>query len=100
MPRDFIKAGLSIVARSGKAIIGSVDDDGFPNLKAMLKPRENDGFESFLFHDQYSLDAGQTIPEKSKGFNLFLRHPVFQGPDAEGHDGGAAGPAHQRPHLA
>jgi general stress protein 26 len=49
MPRDFIKAGLSIVARSGKAIIGSVDDDGFPNLKAMLKPRENDGLKVFYF---------------------------------------------------
>ena len=49
MPKDLIKAGLSIVARSGKAIIASVDDDGFPNLKAMLKPRENDGLKVFYF---------------------------------------------------
>jgi general stress protein 26 len=49
MPRDFIKAGLSIVARSGKAIIASVDEDGFPNLKAMYKPRENEGLKVFYF---------------------------------------------------
>jgi len=49
MSKDFIRAGLSIVTRSGNAIIASVDDDGFPNLKAMLKPRENDGLKVFYF---------------------------------------------------
>ena len=36
MTKDFIKAGLSIVAKSSKTIIASVGDDGFPNLKATL----------------------------------------------------------------
>jgi hypothetical protein len=36
MTKDFIKAGLSIVARSIKPIIASVDDNAFLNLKAML----------------------------------------------------------------
>ena len=49
MSKDFIKAGLSIIAKSSKTIIASVDDDGFPNLKAMLKPRENDGLKVFFF---------------------------------------------------
>ena len=49
MTRDFIKAGLGIVARSSKAIIASVDDEGFPNLKAMLQPREHDGLKIFYF---------------------------------------------------
>jgi general stress protein 26 len=49
MTRDFIKAGLAIAARSNKTIIGSVDDDGFPNLKAMLQPREHDGLKVFYF---------------------------------------------------
>ena len=49
MTRDFIKAGLAIAARSSKTIIGSVDDDGFPNLKAMLQPREHDGLNVFYF---------------------------------------------------
>ena len=49
MTRDFIKAGLGIVARSSKTIIASVDDDGFPNLKAMLQPREHDELKVFYF---------------------------------------------------
>jgi hypothetical protein len=35
MIRDFIKAGLTVVT-SSKPIIASVDDNVFPNLKAML----------------------------------------------------------------
>ena len=49
MSKDFIRAGLSIVDKSAKAIIASVDDDGFPNLKAMYKPRESDGLKVFYF---------------------------------------------------
>ena len=49
MTKDFNRAGLSIVAKSTKTIIASVDDDGVPNLKAMLKPRENDGLKVFYF---------------------------------------------------
>ena len=31
------------------AFIGSVDADGFPNMKAMLKPRKRDGVKAFWF---------------------------------------------------
>jgi hypothetical protein len=72
----------------------------FPNLKAMLKPRENDGLKVFYFTTNTASMRVKQYLKNPKGFNLFLRHPIFQGPDAEGHDGGAAGPAHQRPHLA
>jgi len=43
MARDVMKTALGVAEKSGKTIIGSVDEDGFPNLKAMLKPREHDG---------------------------------------------------------
>ena len=43
------KTALSVVERSGKTIIASVDEEGFPNLKAMLKPREQDGLSVFYF---------------------------------------------------
>lgn len=49
MAKDPVKTALSVVERSGKAIIGSVDEEGFPNLKAMLKPREQDGLRVFYF---------------------------------------------------
>jgi general stress protein 26 len=50
MTKNFINAGLAIVAKSNNAIIGSVDEDGFPNLKAMLPPREHDGLKTFFFN--------------------------------------------------
>lgn len=49
MARDLSKAALAVIEKSGRAFIASVDDEGFPNLKAMLKPREHDGLSSFLF---------------------------------------------------
>ena len=49
LAKDPVKTALSVVERSGKAIIGSVDEEGFPNLKAMLKPREQDGLRVFYF---------------------------------------------------
>ena len=49
LAKDPVKTALSVVERSGKAIIGSVDEEGFPNLKAMLKPREHDGLRAFYF---------------------------------------------------
>ena len=49
MTKDLIKTALSIIDKSGKTIIGSVDGEGFPNLKAMLKPRETDGIKTFYF---------------------------------------------------
>lgn len=49
MPKNLIKTALSVIERSGKTIIGSVDEDGYPNLKAMLRPREIKGIKTFYF---------------------------------------------------
>ena len=99
MTKDYIRAGLSIVAKSAKAIIASLDDDGFPNLKAMYKPRESDGL-SLLFYYEYIVPEGKTIQQKPEGFYLLLRQPVFQRSYAARHHGSVTGSAHQKPHLA
>jgi general stress protein 26 len=49
MNKDLIKVGLKIVDSSKQTIIASVDGNGFPNLKAMLQPREHDGLKIFYF---------------------------------------------------
>jgi general stress protein 26 len=63
--KDLINAGLSIVAKSGKTIIASIDEDGFPNLKAMLPPRENDGLKTFYF----------TTNTSSRRVSQYLKNP-------------------------
>ena len=65
MAKDSVKTALSVVERSGKTIIGSVDEEGFPNLKAMLKPREHDGLSVFYF----------TTNTSSMRVRQYLNHP-------------------------
>ncbi len=37
------------IRKQKAAFIGSVDEEGFPNVKAMLKPRKTDGLHTFWF---------------------------------------------------
>jgi general stress protein 26 len=79
MTRDFIKAGLGIVARSSKTIIASVDDDGFPNLKAMLQPREHDELKVFYFTtNTYSMRVKQYL-KNPKASIYFYDTRFFKG---------------------
>lgn len=39
----------SFIRKQNVAFICSVDDDGYPNVKAMLKPRKIDGLRQFYF---------------------------------------------------
>ena len=43
------------------AFIGSVDADGFPNIKAMLAPRERDGVLFYFTTNTSSLRVGQYL---------------------------------------
>lgn len=47
------------------AFIGSVDEGGFPNVKAMLKPRKTDGLRTFWFSTNMS----------SMRVKQYLEHP-------------------------
>jgi general stress protein 26 len=38
-----------LVEKAGVGIISSVDEDGFPNTKAMLAPRKREGLKEFFF---------------------------------------------------
>ena len=39
----------SFIRKQKVAFICSIDEGGFPNVKAMLKPRKMDGIQSFYF---------------------------------------------------
>ena len=65
MTRDTVKTALRIIEKSSKAIIGSVDDEGYPNIKAMLSPRERKGVKEFFFSTNTS---SRRVPQ-------FLKNP-------------------------
>ena len=52
--RDPEKTLGNILDKQSIVYIGSVDEDGFPNTKAMLKPRKRDGIKVFYFHTNTS----------------------------------------------
>lgn len=44
-----IKKVEKIIAGQDVAFISSIDEDGYPNTKAMLQPRQRDGIKTFYF---------------------------------------------------
>ncbi|MFC1567097.1 pyridoxamine 5'-phosphate oxidase family protein [bacterium] len=79
MAKDLVKTTLSIIEKSGKAIIGSVDDKGFPNIKAMLKPRESNGVREFYFTTNTSSMRVNQYRENSKASIYFYDTRFFRG---------------------
>ncbi len=79
MSKDLLKAGLSIVDKSSKTIISSVDNEGFPNLKAMLKPRENDGLKVFYFTTNTSSMRVKQYLKNPKASIYFYDSRFFRG---------------------
>ena len=79
MTKDLIKTALSIIDKSSKTIIGSVDEDGYPNLKAMLKPREMDTITTFYFTTNTSSMRVKQYRNNPKSAVYFYDPRFFQG---------------------
>lgn len=47
--RDAEKTIGNLIDKQKTAYVGSVDTDGFPNLKAMFSPRKREGIRTFYF---------------------------------------------------
>lgn len=70
-----IKKIEKLIAGQDVAFISSIDEDGYPNTKAMLKPRQRDGIKIFYFStntsslrvDQYRKDPKACLYFYHKG---------------------------------
>ncbi len=49
MMKDAEKTVGNIIDKQRIAFIGSIDSEGFPNIKAMLQPRKREGIHTFYF---------------------------------------------------
>ena len=47
--RDPVKTIGNLIDKQGVSFISSVDEEGFPNTKAMLPPRKREGIQVFYF---------------------------------------------------
>lgn len=74
-----IELALSIIKNSSNAIIGSIDNDGYPNIKAMLEPREYDGIKKFYFTTNTSSMRVAQFKKNSKASLYFYNAASFKG---------------------
>lgn len=49
MSRDLIKIATQLVEKNKNVMVGSMDDEGYPNMKAMFNAREREGIKVFYF---------------------------------------------------
>lgn len=61
------------------AFIGSVDENGFPNIKAMLKPRKRNGIKEFYFTTNTSSMRVRQYLHDNKACVYFCDTRFFRG---------------------
>ena len=59
--RDPVKTIGNLIDRQGVSFISSVDENGYPNTKAMLPPRRREGIKVFLFYYEYIFYESQPV---------------------------------------
>jgi general stress protein 26 len=79
MMKDAEKTIGNLIDKQGVVIISSVDEDGFPNSKAMLPPRKRTGIQEFYFTtNTSSMRAGQ-YQKNPKASIYFFDKRFFRG---------------------
>lgn len=77
--RDAVKTIGNLVDKSNTSILSSIDDEGFPNTKAMLKFREREGIKYFYFTtNTSSMRVGQYM-KRDKACIYFYDPRFFRG---------------------
>lgn len=77
--RDSVKTIGGIIDISGTAMIGSVDGEGFPNMKAMLPPRKREGISEFYFTTNTSSMRVKQYLENPKASIYFYDKRFYRG---------------------
>ena len=77
--KDAEKTIGSLIDCQKTAFIGSVDADGFPNMKAMLAPRKRNGIKEFWFTTNTSSMRVKQYRKNPKSCIYFYSHRFFQG---------------------
>ncbi|MCL1830677.1 MAG: pyridoxamine 5'-phosphate oxidase family protein, partial [Oscillospiraceae bacterium] len=85
MPKGTAKELDKLITSQRTCVIGSVDEQGIPNIKAMLKPRKITGIKTFYFSTNTSSQHARQYlinPKASIYFHkrfLFYRGALLKG---------------------
>ena len=66
---EAIRAALALANRSGIAMLGTNGDNGYPNIKAMIK-MENEGLNRIWFSTNHFIQKGRPTCPKLEGLCL------------------------------
>lgn len=79
MMRDPVQTIGNLIDKQSVAYIGSVDGEGFPNVKAMLPPRKREGISVFYFTTNTSSRRVAQYRENPKACVYFCDKRFFRG---------------------
>lgn len=79
MMRDAGQTIGNLIDKQGVAFISSLDEDGFPNTKAMLPPRKRDGIKTFYFTTNTSSMRVRQYRSNPKACIYFCDKRFFRG---------------------
>lgn len=77
--RDAVKTISNLLGKQSIVYLSSVDEDGFPNTKAMLAPRKSDGIKVFYFHTNTSSMRVQQFRSNPKACLYACDRRFFRG---------------------
>ncbi|MHB8894368.1 MAG: pyridoxamine 5'-phosphate oxidase family protein [Candidatus Geothermincolia bacterium] len=77
--RDASKTIGNMIDKASVSIIGSVDEDGFPNSKAMLPPRKREGIKHIFFTTNTSSMRVRQYIDHPKACVYFFDKRFFKG---------------------
>lgn len=69
----------NLIDKQGVSFIGSIDDEGFPNMKAMLLPRKREGIKAFWFTTNTSSMRVAQYRKNSNACIYFYDKRFFRG---------------------
>nr|WP_312427217.1 pyridoxamine 5'-phosphate oxidase family protein [Lacrimispora sp.] len=79
MMRNAEKTIGNLIDKQGVSFISSLDDEGFPNTKAMLPPRKRDGIKTFYFTTNTSSMRVNQFRSNPKACIYFCDKRFFRG---------------------
>lgn len=77
--RDAEKTIGGIVDSQSVSFVGSIDSDGFPNMKAMLQPRKRNGIKEFWFTSNTGSRRAAQYKKNPKACIYFYDKRFFRG---------------------
>ena len=69
----------NFICKQSVSFIGSVDEDGFPNMKAMLAPRKIDGIKYIYYSTNTSSERVKQFLSNNKACVYFYDKRFFRG---------------------